>query len=159
MFFHMNPRNRTRGRSNGRSSSRNGRSHSPKPKRPKSFIERLAAWLKSLFGGNKEPQVPINSSRLYVGNLPYNTGQKELQELFGQHGAVITAEVIIDRASNRSKGFGFVEMESIEEARVAANKLHNREFDGRRLIVSGAKAEAKESNRDNPRREVSSDVA
>ncbi len=154
----MNARNRTRGRSNGRS-SRNGRPHSNKPKRQKSFTERLSAWLKSLFGGNKQPQVPISSSRLYVGNLPYKTDHKELQELFGQYGAVIAAEVIFDRSSNRSKGFGFVEMESIEEARVAANKLHNREHDGRRLIVSGAKAEAKETNRANPRQEMSSDIA
>ncbi|MDL5054777.1 RNA-binding protein [Oscillatoria laete-virens NRMC-F 0139] len=155
----MNARNRTRGRSNGRP-SRGGRSHSHKPKQSKSFAGRLAAWLKSLFGGGKAPQVPINSSRLYVGNLPYKTGQKELQELFSQYGAVIAAEVIIDRSSNRSKGFGFVEMESIEEARVAANKLHNREYDGRKLIVSGAKAETKDANAANTtRREFSSDVA
>lgn len=159
MFFHMNARNRTRGRSNSRSPRNNGRPNPQNKKRAKKgLFGRLAAWLKSLFG-SKEPQVPISSSRLYVGNLPYKTGHKDLMDIFSQYGTVVSAEVIFDRGSNRSKGFGFVEMEGIDQARVAAEKLHNRDFEGRKLIVSGAKAEGKESDRRSSQREFSSDAA
>ena len=77
--------------------------------------------------------------RIYVGNLSYNTGEAELQQLFSGVGAVETVQLIRDRATGRSKGFGFVEMTNDEEARTACETLNQQEFDGRRLTVNEAK--------------------
>ena len=78
-------------------------------------------------------------SKLYVGNLSYNTTSSDLEQLFGQHGTVRSAEVIADRDSGRSKGFGFVEMGSDEEAQAAIAALGGQEHDGRALTVNEAK--------------------
>lgn len=78
-------------------------------------------------------------SKLYVGNLTYNANQADLEELFSAYGTVQSAQVIIDRATNRSKGFGFVEMASDQEAQDAINGLNGREHDGRKLTVNEAK--------------------
>jgi len=78
-------------------------------------------------------------TRLYVGNLSYQTGSSELQELFQQHGSVVSAEVISDRETGRSKGFGFVEMGSDDEAQAAIAALNGQDVDGRKLTVNEAK--------------------
>ena len=78
-------------------------------------------------------------SKLYVGNLSYNTTGTELEQLFGQHGTVQSAEVIQDRDTNRSKGFGFVQMGNDGEAQTAIAALHGQEHDGRALTVNEAK--------------------
>src|SRR5437762_13524687 len=78
-------------------------------------------------------------SKLYVGNLSYNTTSSELEQLFGQHGTVQSAEVIQDRDTGRSKGFGFVQMGSDEEAKAAIAALNGQEQDGRALTVNEAK--------------------
>ena len=78
-------------------------------------------------------------SKLYVGNLSYNTTSSELEQLFGQHGTVQSAEVIQDRDTGRSKGFGFVQMGSDEEAQAAIAALNGQEQDGRALTVNEAK--------------------
>ena len=79
------------------------------------------------------------SSNLYVGNLTFNTTTADLESLFGQHGEVKKAQVITDRDSGRSRGFGFVEMASSEEATAAINSLNGRNVDGRDLTVNIAK--------------------
>src|SRR5213595_3601594 len=78
-------------------------------------------------------------SKLYVGNLSYNATGSDLEQLFAQHGAVQSAEVISDRDTGRSKGFGFVQMGSNEEAQAAIAALNGQEHGGRALTVNEAK--------------------
>jgi RNA recognition motif-containing protein len=78
-------------------------------------------------------------SKLYVGNLSYNATSSDLEQLFGQHGTVQSAEVIADRETGRSKGFGFVQMGSDSEAQAAIAALNGQEHDGRALTVNEAK--------------------
>src|ERR1700730_262368 len=78
-------------------------------------------------------------SKLYVGNLSYNTNSSDLEQLFSAHGTVQSAEVIADRETGRSKGFGFVEMGSDAEATAAIAALNGQEHDGRVLTVNEAK--------------------
>jgi len=77
--------------------------------------------------------------KLYVGNLGYDVNDADLQQLFGQYGSVGSASVIMDRATGRSKGFGFVEMSSDEEAQAAIAALNGRDHSGRALTVNEAK--------------------
>jgi RNA recognition motif-containing protein len=78
-------------------------------------------------------------SKLYVGNLSYNATGSELEQLFAAHGSVQSAEVIADRDTGRSKGFGFVQMGSDTEAQAAIAALNGKEHDGRALTVNEAK--------------------
>jgi RNA recognition motif-containing protein len=78
-------------------------------------------------------------TRLYVGNLPYTISDAELSEMFSEHGSVASAQVIIDRATGRSKGFGFVEMGSDAEAQAAIEALNGVQNGGRTLTVNEAK--------------------
>jgi RNA recognition motif-containing protein len=78
-------------------------------------------------------------SKLYVGNLSYNATSSDLEQLFGQHGTVQSAEVISDRETGRSKGFGFVQMGSDDEAQAAISALNGQQHDGRALTVNEAK--------------------
>ena len=77
--------------------------------------------------------------KLYVGNLAYRVSSSDLEQLFSQYGSVQSAEVISDRDTGRSKGFGFVEMSNDAEARAAIDALHDQEHDGRRLTVNEAR--------------------
>lgn len=77
------------------------------------------------------------SKNLYVGNLPFNTTVDELRETFGQYGAVSSAQIISDRETGRSRGFGFVEMS--EGADEAVAKLNGAQFQGRTLTVNEAR--------------------
>lgn len=77
--------------------------------------------------------------KLYVGNLTYSVNNADLEALFAPFGTVQSSQVIMDRETNRSKGFGFVEMSTENEAQAAINALHDREHDGRRLTVNEAK--------------------
>ncbi len=79
------------------------------------------------------------SSNLYVGNLSFNTTTADLEALFARHGKVAKAQVITDRDTGRSRGFGFVEMGSSEDARAAIEALNGRSVDGRDLTVNVAK--------------------
>ena len=85
----------------------------------------------------------MNSSKLYVGGLPYATTEADLEDLFAEHGTVESARVITDRMTGRSKGFGFVEMGSQEEAEAGGEKLNNFELEGRTLVVNEAKPREK----------------
>lgn len=75
---------------------------------------------------------------IYVGNLPYSTTEADLQQMFGQHGQVTGASIIIDRDTGRSRGFGFVEMASEADAQKAIQELNGREIKGRAIRVSPA---------------------
>lgn len=77
--------------------------------------------------------------RLYVGNLPYSVTSSDLEQMFSAHGAVSSAEVIEDRATGRSKGFGFVEMSSDDDAQAAIDALNGQDHGGRPLTVNEAK--------------------
>jgi cold-inducible RNA-binding protein len=77
--------------------------------------------------------------KLYVGNLTYNVNETDLEGLFAPFGTVQSAQIIVDRDTNRSKGFGFVEMGSDAEAQAAIQGLNAREHDGRNLTVNEAK--------------------
>jgi RNA recognition motif-containing protein len=77
--------------------------------------------------------------KLYVGNLSYDMDSSELQSLFSQHGTVTSAEVVADRMTGRSRGFGFVEMGSDEEAQAAIAALNGQTHGGRPLTVNEAK--------------------
>lgn len=79
------------------------------------------------------------AKRLYVGNLPYTATSESLQELFEQYGQVRSAQVLIDRETGRSRGFGFVEMDNDDEADAAIETLDGNDFEGRRLTVNEAK--------------------
>ena len=78
-------------------------------------------------------------AKLYVGNLPYTTADADLESLFSQAGSVKSAQVIRDRESGRSKGFGFVEMSSSDEANAAINMFHGKDFNGGPLTVNLAR--------------------
>lgn len=79
------------------------------------------------------------SKKLYVGNLTYNVNETDLEALFTPFGTVQSAQVIVDRDTNRSKGFGFVEMETDAQAQAAIQGLNGNEHDGRNLTVNEAK--------------------
>jgi RNA recognition motif-containing protein len=78
-------------------------------------------------------------TKLYVGNLPYSITDAKLEELFSQFGNVRSAQVVKDRDTGRSKGFGFVEMEDSNDANSAINALNEKEHDGRPLTVNEAR--------------------
>jgi RNA recognition motif-containing protein len=81
----------------------------------------------------------VVGKKLYVGNLSYSVSDSQLEQLFSQFGTVQSAQVIQDRATGRSKGFGFVEMDTEAQAQAAIEGLHDQEHDGRRLTVNEAK--------------------
>ena len=77
--------------------------------------------------------------KLYVGNLAYSVGDQELEQMFASHGQVQSAQVIMDRDTGRSKGFGFVEMGSDQEAQAAISAMNGKEVEGRSLTVNEAR--------------------
>jgi RNA recognition motif-containing protein len=82
-------------------------------------------------------------SKLYVGGLPYSVTGERLQEIFSAHGTVESANVIADKFSGQSRGFGFVEMSSSSEAKSAISALNGTQLDGRTLTVNEAKPQAR----------------
>src|SRR5687767_8535529 len=94
----------------------------------------------------KPELVEVTSPKLYVGNLSYDATESDLFELFKGVGAVKNAEVVTHKYNEKSKGFGFVTMTTIDEAKRAVLELHDKEFMGRKLVVSGAKTGEREPN-------------
>jgi RNA recognition motif-containing protein len=80
------------------------------------------------------------STKLFVGSLPFSVDDNTLQRTFEGHGTVVSAKVIKDRETGRSRGFGFVEMENSNEAKNAMNALHDTKLEGRNIVVNEAKA-------------------
>mgnify|MGYP000294838371 CR=1 FL=1 len=81
----------------------------------------------------------MNPARLFVGNLPYQALEKDVQEHFAQAGVVTSVNVMFDKVTGRSRGFAFVEYATAEEAARAVEQLHNKEFQGRPLTVNIAR--------------------
>lgn len=91
----------------------------------------------------REPRKPeaieVTTPRLYIGNLSYDAAESDLFELFSGVGTVANVEIITNKHTQRSKGFGFVQMTSVSEAKRAVDELHDKDYMGRKLVVSGAK--------------------
>lgn len=123
---------------NGRKSDSSTRSPSRETPRP----QRTAPAERPTYEprqARKPEAVEVTSPKLYVGNLSFDAIESDLFELFNGVGKVQNAEVVTHKESEKSKGFGFVIMTSIDEARRAVTELHDKEFMGRKLVVSGAK--------------------
>lgn len=147
-------RSGSRRRADGRSRYQNTTTKAPAKK---SFWQKITGF----FGNGKSPSKPVQSvrngspqtrparkpesievttPRLYVGNLSFDATESDLFELFNGVGQVQNAEVVTYKHNQRSKGFAFVQMLTVEEAKRAVRELHDKEFLGRKLVVSGAKS-------------------
>ncbi len=91
--------------------------------------------------GFRTPEVvEVTSARIYVGNLSFDASESDLFELFNGVGSVQNVEVVANKYTMKSKGFAFIQMQSVDEAKRAVAELHDKEYMGRKLVVSGAKA-------------------
>ena len=156
---------RSRGGSRRRGDNNNNRSRQPSA--PSRAPAKKSVWQKitSLFTGGGKPttkpkaaqprtngyeptrpqqrkpeSVEVTTPRLYVGNLSFEATESDLFELFNGVGAVQNAEVVTYKHNQRSKGFAFVQMLTVDEAKRAVEELHDKDFLGRKLVVSGAKS-------------------
>ena len=125
-----------------RSKPNNGEEPAPVRNRPSASEGRSA---------RKPESVEVTTPRLYVGNLSFDATESDLSELFNGVGQVVTAEVVSHKQTQRSKGFAFVQMQTTEEAKRAVQELHDKEFLGRKLVVSGAKNNDQHDARSEPR--------
>ena len=121
--------------------SRNGQQHQQQHQQPRERDREPRPQ-------RKPESVEVTSPRLYVGNLSFDATESDLFELFNGVGHVQNAEVVSYRHNQRSKGFAFVSMQTIEEAKRAVEELHDKEFLGRKLVVSGAKSGDREHSHD-----------
>ena len=101
----------------------------------------------------------MTTPRVYVGNLSFDATESDLLELFSGIGSVQNVEIVANRETHRSKGFGFVQLSTIDEAKRAVVELHDKEYMGRKMVVSGAKAVAESRSERSERRDASSEVA
>ena len=92
------------------------------------------------------------ATKLFIGSLSYNVTEDQLKELFAASGTVVSASVIMDRDTNRSKGFAFVEMDTEDQAQAAINTLNGSELDGRSIVVNIAKPKEDRPASNGPRR-------
>jgi RNA recognition motif-containing protein len=168
---HGHGRSRRRG-GRGRFQDQRERRQAPKQK---TFWQRIVAFFGGNGGGQRKPApqsrngqqqpqqrdrereprpqrkpeaVEVTSPRLYVGNLSFDATESDLFELFNGVGHVQNAEVVTYRHNQRSKGFAFVSMQTVDEAKRAVDELHDKEFLGRKLVVSGAKSSEREHSHD-----------
>ena len=81
----------------------------------------------------------MNPTRLFVGNLSYQTGENDLQDYFAQAGAVTSVNLMLDKTTGKSRGFAFVEFADAEAAQRAIDQFHNKEFQGRQLTINVAR--------------------
>ncbi len=153
-------------RSSSRSTGDRDPSRPPQPPAKKSLWQKLVSFFqpgvkttpaksRPAYPGNgngngrKSPKpetVEVTSAKLYVGNLSYDTTEGDLSELFNGVGSVKSAEIVSHRHNEKSKGFGFVMMATVDEAKRAVTELHDKDFMGRKLIVNGAKTGERETN-------------
>lgn len=89
----------------------------------------------------------VNNKKIYVGNLPFSATQQDLENLVAEYGETVSVQLIIDRMSGRSKGFGFVEFTTEESANAAVEGLNGHEIDGRPLMVKIARPQEPRDNR------------
>ena len=118
----------------------------PRADRPEGFTPRQS---------RKPERIEVNTPRVYVGNLSFDATESDLQELFSGIGSVQNVEIVANRETHRSKGFGFVQLTTIDEAKRAVSELHDKEYMGRKMVVSGAKAVAESRSERSERREAS----
>jgi RNA recognition motif-containing protein len=98
---------------------------------------------------SRKPEIiEVNSPKLYVGNLSFDATESDLFELFNGVGKVQNAEIVSNKYTQKSKGFAFVTLQTVDEARRAVTELHDKDFMGRKLVVSGAKTSDASSSRD-----------
>lgn len=155
-----------RGRGPRRSSRSRSESRAPQTPQKQTFWQKILSFFKSSSKpstvspskaqttsnypsdrtSRKPELVEVTTAKLYVGNLSYDAGESDLFELFKGVGAVRNAEVVAHKHNEKSKGFGFVTMATVDEARRAVTELHDKEFMGRKLVVSGAKVNDREPN-------------
>ena len=90
--------------------------------------------------------VEVTTPKLYIGNLSFDAAESDLFDLFKGVGAVRNAEIVTNKYNDKSKGFGFVTMASVDEAKRAVLELHDKDFMGRKLVVSGAKPSDRETD-------------
>jgi hypothetical protein len=161
MASHSSGRNGRRPRGGSRRRGDNRPRHQSAPSRApakKSFWQKIAAFFTGgkpavrpaplVRGNGSEPSrsprkpeaIEVTTPRLYVGNLSFDATESDLFELFNGVGAVQNAEVVTYKHNQRSKGFAFVQMNTVDEAKRAVQELHDKEFLGRKLVVSGAKS-------------------
>ncbi|MGE9267440.1 MAG: RNA recognition motif domain-containing protein [Verrucomicrobiales bacterium] len=120
----------------------------PRARRPQKKFDQERSSQKGNRSGGRKPRGPrstpnpedINGKRLYVGNLSFDANETDLEELFSGVGKVRSVDIVYNSATHRSKGFGFVEMNHIDESRRAVEVLHDQPFMGRQLIVNEAKS-------------------
>ncbi len=93
----------------------------------------------------------VTGHKIFVGNLPFEADDQDLSEIFSQAGAVVSARVVTDRYTGRSKGFGFVDMATTDDARSAIEQFNGAEFNGRPITVSIAQPKKEEEPRRKPR--------
>ncbi len=105
----------------------------------------------------KPERIEVTTPRVYVGNLSFDATESDLLELFSGIGSVQNVEIVANRDTHRSKGFGFVQLATVEEAKRAVDELHDKEYMGRKMVVSGAKAVAESRSERSERRESSSE--
>ena len=86
------------------------------------------------------------TNKIYVGNLNYDTEEETLRSLFAEHGTVSSVSIITDRYTGMSKGFGFIEMSTTDEAQAAVNSLNGREVDGRTIRVNEAREKPRQDS-------------
>lgn len=127
-----------------KSNTRNARSE-PDGDKPASSSKRSRSRSSKPRGGDGSS---VESSRVYVGNLSYDVSEQDLQELFKGIGGVRNVEIVYNRNTHRSKGYGFVEMLHKDEAVRAVEVLHDQPFMGRKMIVSGAKSKGQDARED-----------
>jgi RNA recognition motif-containing protein len=134
------------------SAGQTGETETPKGKKSPKANTRNARGKSSAQGeGRREKRnYPVETPRLYLGNLSYDADESALEELFKGVGTVRSVEIVYNRHTHRSKGFGFIEMQSVDEAKRAVEELHDKQFMGRNLVVNGANNKPKE---DRPPRE------
>jgi hypothetical protein len=152
----QNPSGKQEGRA-PKSNTRNARSDERAPREKQERAERQPRperqQKERSRGGNPDS---VESSRVYVGNLSYDVTEQDLQELFKGIGGVRSVEVVYNRSTHRSKGYGFVEMLHKDDAIRSVEVLHDQHFMGRKLTVSGAKSKGndeREEKEDRPERE------
>lgn len=117
------------------------RTHTPEPARNGSSPAQREQRTEQQPRPQRKPeQIEVTSPRLYVGNLSFDATESDLFELFNGVGQVQNAEVVTYKHNQRSKGFAFVQMQTVDEAKRAVAELHDKEFLGRKLVVSGAKS-------------------
>ena len=138
--------------SEGPPSEKSGERSGPPPKRERSERSERGEKSDRSPRNNDRPRggdgSTVESPRVYVGNLSYDVSEQDLQELFKGIGGVRNVEIVYNRSTHRSKGYGFVEMLRMDEAVRSVEVLHDQPFMGRKLVVSGAKSKGQDERED-----------